>query len=305
MAAEALKLHKSWYLWYKWVHLSGEGTSIRRALPTLASLFQQLQNISPLFYCSLPSVYCSHSLTTVYPQGYSEGLLHPSYKTMSKLHGSPNRILVSNSQWGSGRLMLSNTDACCMWHPCGSTDHMHFLTEKSQHSGVPWPGFFQKAGALGDAKSLVSLCPLGKQGSQGNHYWYWLKDGGQQVHRTGSEVTPGILTTLSRPPREDHTTALLMRQPGTAQCAQHREQGDVILEKRGETQTKCGRYKIVLVELNPASQSLVGAIPCSCLWYLQNSSSFKSLIAIVSLSLSEKFKLQIFLLVLIYMEGVT
>lgn len=116
-------------------------------------------------------------------------------------------------------------------------------------------------------------------------------DGGQQVHRMGSEVTSSILTPLSRPSREDHTNALLMRQLGTAQCAQHREQGD-ILGKTGETRTKCGRYEIVLVALNPASQCWVGAGLCSYLWYLQNSSSFKSIIAIVSLSLSEKLKLQ-------------
>lgn len=147
----------------------------------------------------------------------------------------PIGILVPNPQWGSGRLVLSNTDVCSMWHVCGPTDHVHFLTVKSQRSGVPWPDFFQRAGAWGDAMSLVSLCPPGKQGSQGKHHWCQLKDGGQWVHRIGSEVTPSILTTLSRPPREDHTNALLMRQPGTAQCAQHREQGDVILGKRGET----------------------------------------------------------------------
>lgn len=132
-----------------------------------------------------------------------------------------------------------------------------------------------------------------------------MEDRTEQVQRMGSKVTPSILTTLSRPRREDHTNALLMRRPGTAQCAQHQEQEDGILGKRGETQTKCGRYKIELVGPNPAPLHWFGAIPCSYIWYLQNSSSFKSFIAVVSFSLNDKLKLQVFMLVFIYMEDVT
>lgn len=185
----------------------------------------------------------------------------------------------------------------------GPTDHVYFLTVKSQHSGVPWPGFFQEQETEG-MQSLISLCPLGKQGSQGNHYWYQLKDGGQQVHWTGSEVTPSILTTASRPPREDHTSALLMRQPGTAQCAQHQEPGEVIPGKRRKTQTKCGRYEIVLVGLNPASQSLLVQYPALTFGTYRTALPLNLLLSLWAWARNSNYFFFL-MLVFIYMEGVT